>query len=99
MPLPGGASDKAGNSYERRWTVLAMASLLDGRATSLRIEVPGDEGAGAEFRLDASGGIEWHQAKRQRSSGSWTVRNMATAGILQSWWQKLEDRRPLRLRQ
>ena len=42
MPLPGGPSDKAGNSYERRWTVCAL-DLLGGRAQTLRIEVPGDE--------------------------------------------------------
>jgi hypothetical protein len=47
MPLPGGASDKAGNSYERRWTVWALIELLAGRAQSLRIEVPGDAGTPA----------------------------------------------------
>jgi hypothetical protein len=28
MPLAGGPSDKAGNSLERRWTVLTLADLL-----------------------------------------------------------------------
>ena len=55
MPLAGGPSDKAGNSYERRWTVFAMLDLLDGRATTLRIEVPGEVGVGSEFRLMVGG--------------------------------------------
>lgn len=85
MPLPGGASDKAGNSYERRWTVFAMLDLLDGRAQALRIEVPGDEGAGSEFRLSVAGTPEWHQAKRQRAAGPWTVNALDTEGVVGPW--------------
>lgn len=73
MPLVGGLSDKAGNSYERRWTVFAILDVLDGRAQSLRIEVPGEDGVGSEFRLVVDGVPEWHQAKRRRAAGPWTV--------------------------
>jgi hypothetical protein len=55
MPLAGGPSDKAGNRFERRWTVLTLADLLLGHGQSLRIEVPGEQGAGAEFRLLVGG--------------------------------------------
>ena len=41
MPLPGGPTDKFGNRYEGRWTVLQMAEVLDERADSLRLEPPG----------------------------------------------------------
>lgn len=90
--MPGGPSDKAGNSYERRWTVFALLDLLSGRATSLRIEVPGQAGLGAEFRLMVKGEPEWHQAKRQRSRGSWTIANMSSGEILQPWWNKIQKR-------
>jgi hypothetical protein len=46
MPLARGLSDKAGNSFERRWTVLTLADLLLGHGHSLRIEVPGEQGEG-----------------------------------------------------
>jgi hypothetical protein len=85
MPLVGGPSDKAGNSYERRWTVFAILDLLDGRAQTLRIEVPGDEGVGSEFRLLVAGVPEWHQAKRQRAAGPWTVSALASEDVLQPW--------------
>ncbi|MCZ2819740.1 hypothetical protein O2V63_05305 [Modestobacter sp. VKM Ac-2977] len=90
MPLAGGPSDKAGNSFERRWTIWVLIELLTGRAESLRIEVPGEDGVGAEFRLVADGQAQWHQAKRQRAAGPWTVNAMANDGILQPWWAKLK---------
>jgi hypothetical protein len=90
MPLAGGPSDKAGNSYERRWTVLALTELLLGNGQALRIEVPGEAGEGAEFRLLVEGVPEWHQAKRQREAGPWTIHNLSQAGILGSWWPKIQ---------
>ncbi|MDP9418734.1 MAG: ATP-binding protein [Actinomycetota bacterium] len=89
MPLPGGPSDKAGNSYERRWTVLMITDVIAGKAESLRIEVPGEPGQGAEFRLVRGGISEWHQAKRQRSGGPWTVAALANDKVLDPWWAKL----------
>jgi hypothetical protein len=82
MPLACGPSDKAGSSFERRWTVLALADLLLGHSQSVRNEIPGEQGEGAEFRLLAGGVPEWHQAKRQRGGGPWTITNMATEGTL-----------------
>ena len=90
MPRAGGPSDKAGNSYERRWTVLALTELLLGGGQALRIEVPGEAGEGAEFRLLVGGVPEWHQAKRQRDAGPWTIHNLAQVGILRSWWPKIQ---------
>lgn len=89
MPLPGGPSDKAGNSYERRWTVFALINLLRGHASTLRIEVPGEDGVGSEFRLTVGGVAEWHQAKRQRAAGPWTVNALVTEGVLPPWQANL----------
>jgi hypothetical protein len=89
MPLPGGPSDKAGNSYERRWTVFVLIHLIAGQAQTLRIEVPGDDGVGSEFRLVVDGVAEWHQAKRQRAAGPWTVNALVTEGVLPAWQTNL----------
>ncbi len=85
MPLVGGPSDKAGNSYERRWTVFALIDVLDGRAESLRIEIPGYDGAGSEFRLMVGAMPEWHQAKRQRAAGPWSLSALVSEGVVQPW--------------
>lgn len=89
MPLPGGPSDKAGNSYERRWTVFALIDLLGGQASTLRIEVPGEDGVGSEFRLMVEGVADWHQAKRQRAGGPWTVNALISEGVLPPWQASL----------
>lgn len=89
MPLVGGPSDKAGNSFERRWTVFALIDLLGGRAQTLRIEVPGEDGVGSEFRLRVDGIAEWHQAKRQRAAGPWTVNALVNDGVLPPWQTNL----------
>lgn len=91
MPLRGGASDKAGNRYERAWTVLALLDVLAGDADSIRIEVPGEAGRGAEFLLVRDGTREWHQAKRQRTGGPWTIASLDRAGVLAPWWRKLQS--------
>lgn len=90
MPLTGGPTDKAGNSYERRWTVFSLLDLLEGAAQSVRIEVPGAEGVAAEFRVMAGGIPSWHQAKRQHDGGPWTIANMANEGVLGPWWPKIQ---------
>lgn len=90
MALAGGAADKLGNGYERRFTVLAMIDILMGRADSLRVEVPGDAGAGAEFRLRAGSSCEWTQSKRQKSTGAWTVNSLLKEKFLQGWLPKLQ---------
>jgi hypothetical protein len=85
LPLRGGASDKAGNRYERRWIVLALLDVLAGDAEYIRIEYPGDAGHGAEFLLMRDGVREWHQAKRQRAQGPWTIASLGSAGVLAPW--------------
>ncbi|HVF05242.1 MAG TPA: NACHT domain-containing protein [Frankiaceae bacterium] len=85
VPLAGGPADKAGNSYERRWTVFALLDVLAGDAEALRIEVPGDEGVGSEFRLTVGGVAQWHQAKRQRAAGPWTLNALISEGVLPPW--------------
>jgi|GEM_PF-5777013 len=72
MPLPGGPSEKAGNQYERYWTVRCLLDLITGRATTIRIEPPGEDGI--EFRIARDGAAEVHQVKRgNRTEGRWTV--------------------------
>lgn len=90
LPLPGGAADKAGNRFERRWTVLALLDMLDGKADSLRIEVPGKDGSGTEFRVTSDGFPVWHQVKRQRAQGPWTIASLAKEGVLAPWWAKIK---------
>ena len=71
MALPGGPADKIGNRYERRWAALMMLDVLRGDANAIRIEVPGEEGAGFEFRLSREASTEWHQCKA--GPQRWTV--------------------------
>jgi protein kinase-like protein len=90
LPLAGGGAAKAGNRFERRWTVSALLDVLEGDAESLQIEVPGPAGAGAEFRVIVDGFTTWHQAKRQRQRrGEWTVANLAGERVLDTWWDKI----------
>ncbi len=66
-----------------------VTDVIAGKAESLRVEVPGEPGQGAEFRLVRGGVPEWHQAKRQRSGGPWTVAALANERVMDSWWAKL----------
>jgi hypothetical protein len=91
MPLPGGPSDKAGNRYERLWAALVLTEVLHGECERVRFEVPGPAGGGFEFRATRGGVAEWHQVKRQRAGGEWTVAALASEGVLKPWWPKLRD--------
>ncbi len=73
MPLAGGAAEKYGNRYEGRWTVTCMLDVIDEKAASIRLEPPDLEGQGFEFRTTKQGIQEFHQVKRQRSIGHWTL--------------------------
>jgi hypothetical protein len=57
----------------------------------MRIEVPGEAGIGAEFRVMAGGTPVWYQVKRQRDGGPWTIASMAHEGVLAPWWEKIES--------
>jgi uncharacterized protein YjbI with pentapeptide repeats len=87
----GGAADKAGNRFERRWALLALLDVLAGTAQSLQVEVPGEEGAGAEFQVMADGVPVWHQVKRQQARGPWTIASLANGGVLAPWWPKIQN--------
>ena len=78
---PGGIADKVGNRYEAVWLSRHLVELIDGRATAIKIEVLGDEGAGFEFSVERRSHREWHQCKRQ-TSGSWTINRLAGEGVL-----------------
>jgi hypothetical protein len=51
MPLSGGSTNKFGNRFEGRWTVVCMIEVLNETACSVRLEPPGIEGKGIEFWL------------------------------------------------
>lgn len=87
--IPGGISDKIGNTYEADWTILEALYVLRGSADAIRIE-PFDEGAdGFEFWVNANGLREWHQCKSRRSTGTWTMATLAREGILAAFAEKL----------
>jgi len=90
MPLPGGPSDKAGNRYEARWTVVCMARVLGSQYNSIHLEPPGPEGQGIEFQLRCGDTREYHQVKRQGGRrGHWTLRELNGAGVLTAFRSRL----------
>lgn len=90
MPLPGGASAKAGQTYESLWTVQCMTRVLTDEADSITLEPPGE--SGAEFCVKTRSGVEYHQAKRQISGkGNWSLSSLASKGVLGYFYQKLDD--------
>ncbi len=91
MPLPGGPADKFGNRYEGRWTVACMLDVMDEQAESIRLEPPGPEGQGVEFWTTKQGIKEYHQVKRQRSIGHWTLHALKSEGVLANFTAKLQD--------
>lgn len=91
MPLPGGAAEKYGNRYEGRWTVACMLDVMDEGAASIRLEPPDPEGQGFEFRTTKQGIQEYHQVKRQRSVGNWTLNALEKEGVLTNFIAKLHE--------
>ena len=72
--LPGGAAAKAGERYERSWTLLKLLDILEEDATRIKIEPVGDAGVGVEFWLELSDGrVQWHQVKRQTAANDWAI--------------------------
>jgi hypothetical protein len=80
--LAGGAADKTGNRYEHLWTALRVADLLQGEASRLRLEPPGDDGVGIEFEIDISG-FTWGEQTKD-SSETWTINRLKADGVLAS---------------
>ena len=91
MPLSGGPAEKFGNRYEGRWTVACILEVMDERADSIRLEPPGPEGQGFEFWMKKQGIREYHQVKRQHSTGRWTLHTLARDGVLTNFATRLED--------
>lgn len=73
MGLLGRAADKAGNRYENWWTALRVADLLRGRASRIRLEPPGQAGAGIEFLIEETDGTWCEQVKDVPSKGPWSL--------------------------
>ena len=92
MPLPGGASDKAGLRYELLWTVRCLIRLMKGEFDSIWLEPAGEEGEGVEFAITTSDGTEYHQVKRQLTGkGVWSLSELSRRGVLSHFHQKLND--------
>ncbi len=50
MPTRAGTADKFGNRYEALWAIDCLLTIVDGRATNLKLEpVEKDESRGIEF--------------------------------------------------
>lgn len=89
MPRPGGAASKYGHRYEDRWTASCAMRVLAGEATAIHLEGPNAE-IGFEFSLHTSGGVEYHQVKRQRGGeGRWSLAALETALVLGSFRERL----------
>lgn len=87
--FPGGIADKLGNRFEAKWTVLKLFEVLFGEAKSLCFESINPEDHGIEFSLTRQGKKEWHQTKRQKGSGNWTVNRLEREGVLAAALEKL----------
>lgn len=90
MPLPGGASGKAGLEYELLWMAHCLTRVMAGEALSIHLEPPGEEGAGIEFTLATAECVEHHQVKRQRTGrGVWSLKTLNNEGVLTHFRQRL----------
>ena len=84
---PGGAADKAGLFHEALWGVRAMRYVLEGEASEIRIETPGDDGA--EFYLQRGDVREHWQAKRQvTGQDTWSFQRLKSEGVLAFFFEK-----------
>ena len=91
MPLPGGAAEKYGNRYERRWTVACLLDVMDGKTDLIRLEPPDPEGQGFEFWTKTHDIQKYYQVKRQRSDGHWTLPALRKEGVLTNFTAKLRE--------
>jgi hypothetical protein len=79
--LPGGAADKLGNQYEGWWTAYRAAAVLEGDASTIRIEPPGPTGAGVEFWIDDAYG-RWFEQVKGGGSATWTIRRLTREQVI-----------------
>jgi hypothetical protein len=78
--LAGGGADKLGNRYEHWWVARRIADLLDGMATRLRLEPPGDDGVGVELEIEIDGDTWGEQTKDH--TATWTINRLRTDEVL-----------------
>jgi hypothetical protein len=81
---PGGRADKLGNEFERLGAVRHLIELVEGRATSFKMEALGDDEKGTEFWVGRSNGTrEAHQYKRENgTTGKWTIADLESKRII-----------------
>lgn len=93
MARAGGEADKLGNRYEAVWTVDSLLDVLAGEAQALTAEPLSGE-LGIEFVKELNDGSrEFHSAKRQTTSLTWSLRKLtAVGGTGRSILQDLFDR-------
>lgn len=92
--LAGGAADKLGNNYEHWWLTGRVADLLDGVATRLRLEPPGEDGIGIEFEIDIDG-VTWGEQVKDHAK-PWTVVRLRNEGVLRDIKHQLDRGRRYR---
>ncbi|MFG1625455.1 hypothetical protein [Kribbella sp. NPDC049227] len=86
--LPGGDADKWGNRYEGLWTLLRLCDVIEGRASSIRIEPPGPEGDGVEFVVHELNGVTTGDQVKSTPQ-PWSVHRLVSNGVLSSIAQRL----------
>src|SRR5258705_353288 len=87
----GWCRGQAWQDYEAHWTLIEALRVLRGHAEEIRLEAFNEDATGFEFRVTTSGHNVWHQCKRRRANGSWTVQALATEGVLAAFGRKLAD--------
>lgn len=95
--MPGGAADKFGNRFEHWWTAFRIADVLEGRASTIRLEPPGPTGFGIEFTVEEKGTAWAEQVKEVSSGGNWTVNRLKNKEVLQAAKAHVESGRNFRL--
>lgn len=78
--LPGGGALRTGLDYEDWWLVLRVVEMLEGKATRIRLEPPGEEGTGIEFEVDIKGETWGEQAKDEQKR--WTINRLRSKRVL-----------------
>ncbi|MDE0131943.1 MAG: ATP-binding protein [bacterium] len=80
MTLPGGGALRTGLDYEDWWLAWRIVEMLEGKATRIRLEPPGDEGTGIEFEVDIKGETWGEQAKDEQKR--WTINRLRREKVL-----------------
>lgn len=87
--IRGGIADKLGNAYESRWTLLQALTVIIGTADTIQIEPVNHDAGGFEFSIATGSRVDWHQCKRRRRQGAWTLAAMEREGVLSDFARKL----------